>query len=319
MNRNTLLGVACGIAAGALWGLVFVAPAVAHAFGPMQLAAGRYLGYGVFAAALIAPSWRRLSSLLGRTEWLALVWLSFLGNTLYYVLLASAVQFGGVAMTSLVIGFLPVAVTIIGSRERDAVPLSKLAGSLLLSAAGIVCIGWESLVASSRESQPTQLVGLLCAVGALISWTSFAVGNSRCLTRLKGISSHDWSLLIGVITGLQALILIPPALMFESTSHGLNDWMLFGGLCAGLAMLSSIIGNGFWNQASRLLPLTMVGQMILFETLFALLYGFVWEGRLPTVVEGISIVLVVASVLSCLAAHRPVVVSVQTVAMGHES
>jgi drug/metabolite transporter (DMT)-like permease len=59
-----------------------------------------------------------------------------------------------------------------------------------------------------------------------------------------------------------------------------------------------------WNRMSRLLPLTMVGQMILFETLFALLYGFLWERRLPTVLELAAFLLVVASVLSCLAAHR---------------
>jgi len=57
---------------------------------------------------------------------------------------------------------------------------------------------------------------------------------------------------------------------------------------------------------SRLLPLTLVGQMILFETLFALLYGFVWEQRLPTAPETGSMVLVAASVLLCMRAHRPV-------------
>ena len=55
---------------------------------------------------------------------------------------------------------------------------------------------------------------------------------------------------------------------------------------------------------SRLLPLTMTGQMILFETLFALLYGFLWEHRFPTVLELTAFVLVVASVLSCIAAHE---------------
>jgi len=184
-SRNTLLGVACGVAAGALWGLVFVAPAVAHAFGPLQLAAGRYLAYGVFAVALAVPHWSRLLTLLGRREWIALGWLSFLGNTLYYVLLASAVQFGGVAMTSLVIGFLPVAVTIIGSRDRGTVSLRKLAPSLLLGGAGILCVGWESLGGTSATAQPTQAVGLLCAFGALASWTAFAVGNSRWLARLE--------------------------------------------------------------------------------------------------------------------------------------
>ena len=36
-------GILCGMLAGALWGMVFVAPAWLAAFTPLQLAAGRYL------------------------------------------------------------------------------------------------------------------------------------------------------------------------------------------------------------------------------------------------------------------------------------
>lgn len=299
------MGVACGLVAGALWGLVFVTPQIASAFGPLQLAAGRYVAYGLFALPLVQPHWRRYMQALGRAEWIALGYLSILGNLLYYVLLAAAVQLGGVAMTSLVIGFLPVAVTIIGSRDKGAVPLSRLLPSLGLSAAGIVCIAWESLGKAGEGAIGTQVAGLLCAFGALASWTTFAVSNSRWLSRLEHVSAHDWSLLIGIMTGAQALILVPPALIFESTAQDGGQWMLFAGVCTAVALLSSIVGNGLWNRMSRLLPLTMVGQMILFETLFALLYGFLWDWRLPTEWEGLAILFVLASVLTCLAAHRP--------------
>ena len=144
-NGRMWAGLGCGVAAGALWGLVFLAPQLVREFTPLQLAAARYLAYGLFAAALIAPRWRRLVRVLGPREWGALVWLSLLGNIVYYVLLASAVQLGGIAMTSLIIGFLPVAVTLIGSRDHGATPLARLAPSLLLGTAGILCIGWQSL------------------------------------------------------------------------------------------------------------------------------------------------------------------------------
>jgi len=48
----------------------------------------------------------------------------------------------------------------------------------------------------------------------------------------------------------------------------------------------------------------MTGQMIVFETLFALLYGFLWEGRWPTMLESVAMVLLVAGVISCSSAHR---------------
>jgi drug/metabolite transporter (DMT)-like permease len=287
--------------AGALWGLVFLAPEVARGFTPLQLSAGRYLAYGLVALALVAPSARRLAATLTWAEWRALAWLSLWGNILYFVLLAQAVQTGGIAMTSLIVGMLPVAVTVIGSRQHGAVPFAQLLPSLMLGAAGMACIGWQSLHGAAQGS----LTGVLCAVGALISWTIYAVQNSRWLGRVHHVSSHEWSLLTGVVTGAQALLLAIPAFLWAPGVHASADWLRFGGVVAGVAIFASILGNAFWNRASRLLPLTLTGQMILFETLFALLYAFIWEQRLPTGLETAAMVLLVAGVLSCTAAHRP--------------
>ncbi|MHA3795316.1 DMT family transporter [Sphingomonas sp. YL-JM2C] len=303
-TKPTLTGILCGMAAGALWGLVFLAPELAGAFSPLQLTIGRYLAYGAISAVLIAPRWRAAVAGIGRREWLALAWLALAGNTLYYILLSSAVQSGGIAMTSLVIGFLPVAVTIIGSRHRDAVSLSRLAPSLLLCAAGALCIGWQAIAMPASGSVTAQVTGLLCAIGALASWTAYAVGNSHMLGRLPRVSVHDWNLLTGIVTGAQSVVLVPLALLLGSARHDSIAWAQFAGVSIGVAVLASIVGNAFWNRMSRLLPLTLVGQMILFETLFALIYGFLWERRLPTLLESAAFALVVLSVLSCIAAHR---------------
>ena len=303
-NHDTWRGVAFGVGAGAAWGLVFLAPELASDFSPMQLSAGRYLAYGLFAIALIAPRWRTLAPRVGRVEWGALLRLSLLGNIAYYVLLASAVQLGGVAITALVIGFLPVAVTLIGSRGHGAVPLRRLGPTLALGTAGIVCVGWQALGAPSSLPVSTRLAGLLCALGALASWTTYAVGNSQWLARLHHVSAHEWSLLTGLVTGALALLLAVPAFAAGAEGHTGAQWLRFAAVAAGVAALASILGNAFWNRASRLLPLTMIGQMILFETLFALLYGFLWEARWPTALEALAMVLVAASVLSCIAAHR---------------
>jgi drug/metabolite transporter (DMT)-like permease len=301
---QTLVGILCGMGAGALWGLVFLAPELARSFRPLELTIGRYLAYGLISAGLLAPRLRRVLAKIGRREWLGLAWLSLAGNTVYFILLSTAVQTGGIAMTSLVIGFLPVAVTIIGSRDRDAVPLARLAPSLLLCAAGAVCIGWQAILAPASGSAAARVTGLLCAVGALVSWTSYAVGNSRWLARVGDVSAHDWNLLTGVVTGAQSVLLIPVALALDATGHSAAAWSRFAGVSIGVAVLASIAGNALWNRMSRLLPLTLTGQMILFETLFALLYGFLWEQRLPKPLELAAFALVVLSVLSCIAAHR---------------
>jgi drug/metabolite transporter (DMT)-like permease len=305
MSSNTILqGIFYGALAGAAWGLVFLAPELTRAFSPWQLTAGRYLAYGLFAALLIAPRIKKLLPHLGRDEWRALVWLSLLGNVVYYVFLASAVQLGGMAMTSLVIGFLPVAVSIIGSRGHGAVSLRKLAPSLALGLAGIACVAWQSLSGSAGSDMKQSVIGFFCALAALASWTTYAVGNSRWLARLHEVSAHDWNLLIGVVTGLLSLFIAVPAFTVMLQPHAGSAWMHFVAVSAGVAIFASLFGNACWNKASRLLPLTMIGQMILFETLFALLYGFLWEQRWPTLLEIAAMVLVTVSVLLCVSAHR---------------
>ncbi|MET0936108.1 MAG: DMT family transporter [Luteibacter sp.] len=297
--------MAFGVAAGALWGLVFLAPELARDFTALQLAAGRYLVYGAISVALLVSRWNDLATWLRASHWRALVVLSLLGNIVYYVLLASAVQWGGVAMTSLVIGFLPVAVTVVGSREAGAVSLRKLAPSLCLSALAIGSIAWQAASAGHAAVQPLKLAGLFCAIGALVSWTAYAVLNARWLERLDHVSAHDWNLLTGVVTGGLAVLLVPAAVLLDPSTHTSGAWLRFAAISSGIAVFASIVGNGFWNRMSRLLPLTLVGQMILFETLFALLYGFLWEWRLPTPLELFAVVAVVVSVLLCVRAHRP--------------
>lgn len=317
---GTLLGIACGMGAGALWGLVFLAPQLVAAFAPLEITIGRHLSYGVIAVLLLWPRWKSIAPFMTQREWRSLAWLALAGNTLYYVLLSSAVQWGGIAMTSLVIGFLPVAVTLIGSRERGAVPLGKLWPSIGLCLAGALCIGWQALVLppATGAAVKNSLMGLVCAIGALISWTLYAVGNSRCLARLGSISAHDWNLLTGTVTGAQVLCLIPVAVLLHppAQQHSVGAWTHFAAVSVGVAILASMTGNALWNKMSRLLPLTLVGQMILFETLFALLYGFVWEQRWPTLWELAAFVFVALSVLSCVAAHQPRRVRSELVVIG---
>jgi drug/metabolite transporter (DMT)-like permease len=51
------------------------------------------------------------------------------------------------------------------------------------------------------------------------------------------------------------------------------------------------------------LPLTLSGQLIVFETLFALLYGFVYDARLPRPLEAAAIVLLIAGVMWSVRRH----------------
>ncbi|MGF6778680.1 DMT family transporter [Paraburkholderia sp. GAS334] len=295
-------GVAYGVMAGALWGVVFLAPRLLADFSPLLLGAGRYVMYGVVSVLAALPSARSLLRRLTREDLRALVTLALAGNILYYVLLASAVHMVGVAPSSLIVGVLPVTVTLLGRRDHGAVPLTRLVLPLAMVVAGIACINIDvfTVDGGGATSVTTKVAGLVCAAGALACWTWFAVENTRYLRRNPHFSGNEWSVLWGVVTGALAAIMwgviavlpagVAPAPVADAR------WHLFWTVNLVLAIGASWLGNGLWNAASKRLPLTLSGQMIVFETLFALLYGFIYDHRMPRPLEMAAIALLVAGV-----------------------
>jgi drug/metabolite transporter (DMT)-like permease len=296
-SRNLLLGLTCGVIAGAFWGGVFLAPKLLFAFTPLQATAGRYLAYGLAAAVLLVPSWKSVMARMDGRDWRDLFLLSLLGNLIYYVGLAVAVQSAGVALASLVIGLLPVTITLVGAKAGEGTPLRQLIAPLALIVAGGVCINLDAFAAAGSAGAARTLVGLAGALLALAVWTAYAVWNARRLAATPKFNSHEWSLLTGVATGLLSLVLVVPAFALGGKAHAASAWSLFWGVSFAVAIGASVIGNGLWNAASRLLPLSLSGQLIVFETVFALLYGFLHEGRWPRPLESVAIVLMLAGVL----------------------
>jgi drug/metabolite transporter (DMT)-like permease len=305
MTRDQLTGILSGLLAGALWGLVFIAPGLTPDFNAAQISAARYLAYGLIAIPLLAPGWRKLRRKLTAADWLSLAWLGLAGNIVYYIFLSTAVQLAGPAPTSMIVGLLPVVITLVGAREKGAIPLRELAPSLALAVAGVALIAFTSLVQSgAHRSWQSQALGLLCAGGALVCWAAYAVGNARAMARVPDISSQDWSLLLGVATAAQCVVLAAPAFLLSPVPPSPEAWRRFAVVSVTLAIAASVIGNALWNSASRRLPLTMTGQLVVFETLFALLYSFGWERRWPTPLEAIAIAALLAGVWWCAATHR---------------
>ena len=299
-------GVLCGLLAGAMWGLVFIAPEVLAAFSPLELAVGRYLAYGAMALLLLLPRLKNLFAILVPGDYAALVRHALAGNIVYYMLLATGVKYAGVAPTSLIIGMLPVVVTLLGRNDHGAAPLRRLALPLLLVGIGIACINVDALLhADAARSVGDIALGVLCATGALLCWSWYALDNARYLKRNPQFSSAQWSALYGLATGVIALAIgaLAWGLNDASPSAPPRDWTLFWTCNAVLALGASVIGNGLWNVASRRVPVTLSGLLILFETLFALLYGFIYRGHGPRVLEIAAIALLVAGVTWSVRAH----------------
>jgi drug/metabolite transporter (DMT)-like permease len=220
------------------------------------------------------------------------------------------VQLAGVAAASLVIGLLPLTVTLVGRRDHGSVPLRRLAWPLAVVIAGMACINVEVFTRPGVEQAgwTASALGMLCAFGALLCWTWYAVDNARFLKRNARFSSAEWSGLYGISTGLIALAMGLAAFgaggLAAAPAPG-RDWLRFWGLIALVATAASVIGNQLWNIASRRVPVTLSGQLLLFEVLFGLLYGFLYQHQMPRPLEWMAILLLITGVMWSVWLHSP--------------
>ncbi len=307
------LGIVFGVASGAVWGTVFLVPALLPQFPPLLLAAGRYLLYGAVSLLLAWPWLPRLVRRLERGDLRLLVELALTGNLIYYVLLAGAVQLAGVASSSLIIGATPVVITLLGRRDAGAVPLRRLILPLGLVLAGVLCINLDVLLSGHAQARPLgeRVLGMALAVCAVLSWAWYAARNARFLRAQSRFDGNQWSLLWGMVTGALgalvwlAVLLAPGDAFAPAAGTGSADWTRFWALNLFLAVACSWFGNWMWNAASSRLPLTLSGQMLVFETLFALVYGFAWAQRWPTLLELLAVGLLVGGVVLSARRHAP--------------
>ncbi|MQG96111.1 DMT family transporter [Pseudomonas sp. MN1F] len=301
MKRGVMY--ACG--AGALWGMVLMVPELLPEFNPMLLSSVRYAMVGLISLLLAVPMARQLRQLTLADGWM-LLRLAVVGNLVYFICLVAAIQRLGVAPASLIVGVLPLTITLYGRNDSGAVPIRRLIGPLALILAGMLCINLETFAFAPGDIGD-KLLGLFYALAALACWTWYAVQNSRYLKQSGHFDSHQWSVLIGVLTGLSSLVMVAALAMWQpqqlQVEAPMARWWLFWAACLGCAVLGSWLATALWNAASKRLPLTLSGQLIVFETLFALLYAFLWRQAGPSLLEAAAIILVIGGVLWSMRQH----------------
>ena len=84
-------GVLYALLAGLMWGLIFVGPLLVPEYPAMLQSMGRYLALGLIALPLAWLGRARLRQ-LSRNDWWTALGLTMMGNLIYYVCLASAIQ-----------------------------------------------------------------------------------------------------------------------------------------------------------------------------------------------------------------------------------
>ena len=121
-------GVLFALAAGLMWGLVFVGPLLLPEYPATLQSFGRYLAFGLIALPLAWFDRDKLRQ-LARADWLEALKLALVGNIVYYLFLASAIQRAGGPLPTMIIGTLPVVIAIT-SKLRRAAPGARVEAPL---------------------------------------------------------------------------------------------------------------------------------------------------------------------------------------------
>ncbi|NNU43613.1 DMT family transporter [Ramlibacter montanisoli] len=294
-----LTGVLAGLAAGALWGVVFVAPRMVEGYNSVDLTAGRFVAYGLVAALVCAATRRALPD---ARQALSAIGLSLLGFTGYYLLLVLAIRDAGTEVPSLVIGTIPIWVMLLG--KPGHLRWAALVPGILLTAAGLALMTLAPQAGDGGVQGEHYWRGILWACASLASWTAFALLNAAWLKRHPEVSATDWANWLGLATGAGALVLWAVAGSDLRTLATLPDAPLFLGLALATGAGSAWLATILWNMASRRLSPSLCGQLIVSETLFALAYSFAWDGRWPTLAQWAAVVLFTLGILASIKAHR---------------
>jgi drug/metabolite transporter (DMT)-like permease len=306
------IGALFALAAGLLWGLVFVAPTLLAAYPPLLLSFARYLAFGLIALALAAFDCDRLARLT-RADWREALKLSIVGNLLYYLCLAAAIQRAGGPLPTMIIGTLPVVIAI-ASNLRDArrdgrLPWARLAPSLAVIGAGIVCVNQSELAqlrADANADAARYASGVLLAIGAVACWTWYPMRNADWLRAHPGGWARSWATAQGLATLPLALAGYLAFWAWSPMSDASFEMplgptpALFVGLMFAIGLFASWLGTLCWNEASHRLPTTLAGQLIVFETLAALAYAYLLRGQWPPPLTLAGIALLVAGVVWAL-------------------
>lgn len=299
-----LIGILCGLATCALWGLSFVAPRVVAPYTTIDLTVARY---GLFAAVslilMINPRFRPVG--LRRSLVLTGIALGSFGYVGYFMSISYAVRYAGTAIPPLVIGTMPVLLAVIANFKDRSIGWSALALPLILIAAGIGWVNVSIFATTSAGDQTGILLGIAAALIGLALWVVYGLVSAGVMQSKDAPSAMHWTALQGIGAGIGALILLPFTSLWETVSFTGEQTFHFVLWVAVMGIAGSWLATLSWMIAARLLPLALAAQLIVAETVFGLFYGFLFEQRLPTVPEAGGAILQLAGVGMAIALFTP--------------
>ena len=305
------INILLGIVVNFIWGLAFLIPYMTKStIDPILLTTGRYGAYGLLSIILIMTVSRSVLQTLYYKDWLWAMAFAFTGNVGYYFLLILSIRFSDITTAALILGITPITFVIYGNILQREFPFRQLLVPLTLILTGLISLYWSKLSsAQSINETESVLLGIFFVLLALSLWTWYGVQNAKYLKQKQNdqssLTDSDWSVAIGACSfGITILILfifsitgIWDPFVVKKAFKTVQLTMTYIGVSLVLGILVSYYATVLWNRLSRTLPVSLVGQLLVFETISSILYGAAVDWTLPPTNEILSICIILLGVV----------------------
>lgn len=299
-----------------VWGLIFPIPVLLGAFNPVEVALGRYFFLGLISFVIASYRWKHIKKSFTIDMIKKALVLGLVGNVIYYIAIVSGLRFSHPAVVALILGISPIGIGLLGNiRQRD-IELKNLFIPFSLTLLGLICVNIPALTTAHLSgSLSSYIFGILAAFIALGIWCWFAVYNAQFLKSNPQVSSSDWSTLIGITTFAWVLIVFTflyPFIYFDEYFSLNPEMMNFYLGCGLLGVFCSWLGSYLWNKTTCFLPITLAGQMLIFETLFGISFIYIIEHKFPSYWEMVGILAMLSGTWVALQQFRKIPTHTQT-------
>lgn len=227
-----------------LWGVNFsvVKGAISGAEAPFSPAAFTALRFGIAALTLLILLSRSREELpRSRRDWLVIMTLGLLGNTVYQALFIVGLSYSSPASSALIVASTPVIVAVIGALLRiEKLSLAAWAG-IGLSFAGVVVVVLGNGSITTGAGVDRSLLGDLMVFGSTTAWAVYTILAAPLLKRYSATLVTSLSLAIGTVP--LVLLGLPELSRQDLSAVPFSGWA--AGIFSGMLVLA--FGYSVWN------------------------------------------------------------------------
>lgn len=281
------LGVLSALIACLLWSITYLLPQLLPMYSSMQSGLIRCCITALLAIAMVVPARKQLKK-LSRKDWITALKLTLIGNLINFIAMLYCSQLAGASISGLTTGAIPVLVAVISNeidrkKGKPFLRIEKLFLPLTLICLGFILCNLSEMGQIPSDSVTSYFVGVALGILHTVLWSWYPMVNADWLQSHPNFSSLTWTL-------IQNCMLLPIAaplycaywtVTMPQTHFLGSDPLLLVGVLTFNALFCSIFAMSFWNFACKRLPTSLSIQLMVFETIFAIILTHILMGKFP--------------------------------------